>query len=84
MVQYLNTTKTSYLIDDVLYSYSTPVAKISGNNLIVDDVKYSRTTSKQITQFANKNCLRKIYQRNLFRVGANDILLHRRRHLFGR
>ena len=66
-VKFLNTTKTSYLIDDVLYSYSTPVAKISGNNLIVDDVKYSRTTSKQITQFANKRSLNKIYQRDLFR-----------------
>lgn len=65
-VKFLNTTKTSYLIGDTLYSYSTPVAKVVGNDLIVDDIKYSRTTSKQITMFANKNKLRKVYQQKLF------------------
>ena len=68
MVEYLNTTKTSYLIDNVLYSYTTPVAKISGLDLIVDDIKYSRTTSKQITQCANRFGLRKVYQQRLFQA----------------
>lgn len=66
-VKYLNTTKTSYLIDDVLYSYSTPVAKVVGCDLIVDDIKYSRTTSKQITIMARKYGLRKVYQQKLFK-----------------
>ena len=64
--KFLNTTKTSYLIGDVLYIYTTPVARVIGSDLLVDDVKYSRTTSKQITQFANRNNLRKVYQQKLF------------------
>ena len=66
MVRYLNTTKTSYIIGNVLYSYSTPVAKISGNDLLVDDVFYSVTTSKQITLASRKLCLNKIRVSNLF------------------
>ena len=66
MVRCLNTTKTSYIIENVLYSYSTPVAKISGNDLLVDDVFYSVTTSKQITLASRKLCLNKIRVSNLF------------------
>lgn len=66
MVRYLNTTKTSYIIGNVLYSYNTPVAKIIGNDLLVDGVYYSRTTSKQITLASRKLCLNKIRVSNLF------------------
>lgn len=66
MARYLNTTKTSYIIGNVLYSYNTPVAKIVGDDLLVDDVYYSRTTSKQITLASRKLCLNKIKVNNLF------------------
>lgn len=45
MIKFLNTTKTSYLVDDVYYS---------------------NTTSKQITQYANKLGLTKKRVKNLF------------------
>lgn len=67
MIRILNSTKTSYLVDDVLYSYKTPVAKISGSELLVDDVYYSVTTSKQITVAANKLGLTKKRVQNLFK-----------------
>lgn len=60
MVRYLNTTKTSYLIDDVLYSYKTPVARIDGDRLLVKDKFYSVTTSKQITIASRKLGLQKV------------------------
>lgn len=66
MIKFLNTAKTSYLFGDVLYSYETPVAKIDGATLLVDDVYYSRTTSKQITQCAYKLGLTKKRVKNLF------------------
>ena len=66
MIKFFNTTKTSYQIDDVVYSYSTPVAKISGNDLLIDDVFYSRTTSKQLGVIANRYGLNKIKVKNLF------------------
>lgn len=66
MIKFLNTTKISYLINDVLYSYKTPVAKVDGATLLVDDVYYSNTTSKQITQCANKLGLIKKRVKNLF------------------
>lgn len=66
MIKYLNTTKTSYIIGNVLYSYNTPVAKIVGDDLLVDDVYYSVTTSKQITLASRKLCLNKIKVSNLF------------------
>lgn len=65
-IKYLNTTKTSYLDGDVLYSYTTPVARIVGSDLIIDDVYYSHTTSKQITLCARRFALRKVYQQKLF------------------
>ena len=66
MIKYFNTTKTSFLVDDVLYSYKTPVARVSGSKLLVDDVFYSVTTSKQITIAARKMSLEKQYVKNLF------------------
>lgn len=60
MIKYLNTTKTSYLIDDVLYSYKTPVAKIENGLLLVKDKFYSVTTSKQITIASRKLGLQKV------------------------
>jgi hypothetical protein len=66
MVRYLNTTKTSYLDGDILYSYNTPVAKVVGHELLVDDVYYSVTTSKQITLASRKLCLNKVKVSNLF------------------
>ena len=66
MIRFFNSTKTSYLVDDVLYSYKTPVAKISGSELLVDDVYYSVTTSKQITVAANKLGLTEKRVQNLF------------------
>lgn len=66
MIKYLNTTKTSYIVDDVLYSYDTPVAKIVDDDLLVNDVYYSVTTSKQITLASRKLCLNKIKVSNLF------------------
>lgn len=70
MKRYLNTTKTSYLVDDILYSYTTPVAKISGSDLLVDDVYYSVTTSKQITVASRRLGLNKIKVKNLFENGV--------------
>lgn len=64
--KYLNTTKTSYLVDDVLYSYKTPVAIIAGDKLLVDNKFYSVTTSKQITLASRKLGLQKIKRDNLF------------------
>ena len=66
MIKFLNTMRTSYLVGDVLYSYSTPVARIDGATLLVDDVYYSNTTTKQITQCANKLGLTKKRVKNLF------------------
>lgn len=66
MIKYFNTTKTSFLVDDVLYSYKTPVAKVRGSELLVDDVFYSVTTSKQITIAANKLGLTKKRVKDLF------------------
>ena len=66
MIRFFNSTKTSYLVDDVLYSYKTPVAKISGPELLVDDVYYSVTTSKQITIAARKLGLTEKRVQNLF------------------
>ena len=66
MIKFLNTTKTSYLVGDILYSYETPVAKVDGATLLVDDVYYSNTTSKQITKCANKLGLTKKRVKNLF------------------
>lgn len=39
----------------ILKSYNTIVGIITQNNRLYQ-VKYSRTTSKQVTQFANHNC----------------------------
>lgn len=39
----------------ILKSYNTIVGIITQNNRLYQ-VKYSRTTSKQVTQFANNNC----------------------------
>lgn len=66
MIKFLNASKTSYLVGNVLYSYKTPVAKVDGTTLLVDDVYYSNTTSKQITQCANKLGLTKKRVKNLF------------------
>lgn len=66
MIKFLNTTKTSYLVNDVLYSYKTPVAKVDGTTLLVDDVYYSVTTSKQIYNCAYKLGLTQKRVKNLF------------------
>lgn len=66
MIKFLNTTRTSYLVDDILYSYETPVAKIDGATLLVDDMYYSVTTSKQISNCAYKLGLIKKRVKNLF------------------
>lgn len=66
MILFFNTTKTSYLVGDVLYSYQTPVAKIEGSKLLVNDVFYSCTTSKQITIAARQLGLEKVRVKDLF------------------
>lgn len=66
MTRFFNTTKTSYLVGNVLFSYQTPVAKIEGSKLLVDDVYYSVTTSKQITIAARQLGLEKVRVKNLF------------------
>ena len=46
---------TRYNGTRILKSYNTIVGIITQNNRLYQ-VKYSRTTSKQVTQFANNNC----------------------------
>lgn len=46
----------------VLYSYSTPVVVVDGENYFVIDEWYSQTTTKHINQFLRDECAHAVHK----------------------
>lgn len=49
-------------INGRLFSYGTVIAQYGYGHIVVNDTKYSHTTSKQLSQF--KNLLQRLVERN--------------------